>query len=70
MRLRCKEQVMLGGQRYHHRRKFRALTTGVVAGGLAGVRGGLAAVPQNWSDAMAKAGDLAVLFEHFVAGCP
>ena len=42
-------------------------TTGIAAGGLAGVYGGLAAVPQYWRSAMARAGDLAMLFEQFAA---
>lgn len=40
-------------------------TTGIVAGGLAGVHYGLAAVPENWRSQMARAGDLADLFERF-----
>ncbi len=44
-------------------------TTGIVAGGLAGIHGGLAAVPENWRNAMARAGDLTKVFEQFAAGC-
>lgn len=44
-------------------------TTGIVAGGLAGVHGGLADVPDNWRNEMARAGDLATLIEQFVAVC-
>ena len=44
-------------------------TTGIVAGGLAGIHGGLAAVPENWRNAMARAGDLQTLFEQFAEGC-
>jgi hypothetical protein len=42
-------------------------TTGIVAGGLAGIHEGLAAVPENWRTAMARAGDLTILFEQFAA---
>jgi ADP-ribosylglycohydrolase len=45
-------------------------TTGIAAGGLAGVHGGLAAVPQNWRDAIARAGDLTTAFQHFAVSCP
>jgi len=45
-------------------------TTGIAAGGLAGVHAGLAAVPQNWRDAMARAGELTTVFERFAANCP
>jgi ADP-ribosyl-[dinitrogen reductase] hydrolase len=45
-------------------------TTGIAAGGLAGVFGGLAAVPQNWRDTMARAGDLTSVFNHFAASSP
>jgi ADP-ribosylglycohydrolase len=44
-------------------------TTGIVAGGLAGIQGGLATVPENWRNAMARAGDLTTLFEQFAASC-
>lgn len=44
-------------------------TTAIVAGGLAGVHRGMADVPDNWRNAMARAGDLATLIEHFVAVC-
>jgi ADP-ribosyl-[dinitrogen reductase] hydrolase len=40
-------------------------TTGIAAGGLAGVHAGLAAVPQNWRNEMARAGELTTVFEHF-----
>jgi hypothetical protein len=40
-------------------------TTGIVAG----VHGGLAAVPQNWRDGMARAEDLTAVFERFSASC-
>jgi ADP-ribosylglycohydrolase len=40
-------------------------TTAIVAGGLAGVHYGLAAVPENWRSEMARADDLAELFEKF-----
>ena len=43
-------------------------TTGIVADGLAGVYGGLAAVPESWRTGMARAGDLAAMFEQFAAG--
>ena len=42
-------------------------TTGIAAGGLAGVHAGLAAVPQNWRNEMARAGELTTVFEHFAA---
>jgi ADP-ribosylglycohydrolase len=45
-------------------------TTGIVAGGLAGIHGGLGAVPEDWRNAMARAEDLASLFERFAASCP
>jgi ADP-ribosylglycohydrolase len=44
-------------------------TTGIVAGGLAGIHDGLAAVPENWRTAMARVGDLTTLFEQFAASC-
>jgi ADP-ribosylglycohydrolase len=44
-------------------------TTGIVAGGLAGIHDGLAAMPENWRTAMARAGDLKTLFEQFAASC-
>jgi ADP-ribosylglycohydrolase len=44
-------------------------TTGIAAGGWAGVCYGLAAVPDPWRAAMARATDLAVLFEEFASLC-
>jgi ADP-ribosyl-[dinitrogen reductase] hydrolase len=44
-------------------------TTGIVAGGLAGICRGVAAVPQNWRTSMARAGDLATVFERFATSC-
>jgi ADP-ribosylglycohydrolase len=44
-------------------------TTAIVAGGLAGIHGGLEAVPQRWRETMARAGDLAAAFERFAAIC-
>jgi ADP-ribosylglycohydrolase len=44
-------------------------TTGTVAGGLAGIRYGLAAVPVEWRTAMARAKDLEILFEQFAVAC-
>ena len=44
-------------------------TTGIMAGGLAGIHDGLAAVPENWRTAMARVGDLTTLFEQFAASC-
>lgn len=44
-------------------------TTGIAAGGLAGVYYGLAAVPKAWRVAMARAQDLEVLFERFTDLC-
>jgi len=43
-------------------------TTGIVAGGLAGIHGGLGSVPTSWRKAMARAGDLKALFEQFSDG--
>jgi ADP-ribosylglycohydrolase len=40
-------------------------TTGIAAGGLAGVHYGLAAVPERWRLAMARANDLEQLFATF-----
>ena len=40
-------------------------TTGIAAGGLAGVCYGLASVPEQWRGATARAGDLTTVFEHF-----
>jgi ADP-ribosylglycohydrolase len=40
-----------------------------VAGGLAGIHGGLGAVPEDWRNALARAEDLKTLFEQFAAGC-
>ena len=42
-------------------------TTGIVAGGLAGVHFGLEHVPEDWRADMARAGDLTKLFEQFAA---
>ena len=42
-------------------------TTAIVAGGLAGVHHGLTDVPEEWREEMARAGDLARLFEQFAA---
>jgi ADP-ribosylglycohydrolase len=44
-------------------------TTATVAGGLAGLHWGQAAVPARWRDALARHDDLAELFERFVAAC-
>ena len=44
-------------------------TTGIVAGGLAGVCCGLSDVPESWRTAMARTADLATLFEHFTSTC-
>ena len=44
-------------------------TTGIVAGGLAGVHRGLADVPEDWRQSMARAGDLATLFQQFATAC-
>lgn len=44
-------------------------TTGTVAGGLAGIRYGLAAVPAKWRSAMARTKDLEILFEQFAVAC-
>ena len=44
-------------------------TTGIAAGGLAGVRYGLAMVPVPWRSAMARAKDLETLFEQFAGVC-
>jgi ADP-ribosylglycohydrolase len=44
-------------------------TTSIVAGGLAGIHGGLVSVPENWRNAMARVGDLTTLFEQFAASC-
>ena len=41
-------------------------TTGIVAGGLAGVYHGLDAVPERWRLGMARATDLESLFSRFV----
>lgn len=40
-------------------------TTGCVAGGLAGVLYGKSAIPREWLDALARKGDLDVVFEQF-----
>ena len=45
-------------------------TTGIVAGGLAGVHYGLSDVPEEWREMMAKADDLKALFERFVGNLP
>ena len=45
-------------------------TTGCVAGGLAGARYGLNAIPKHWRDGLARRDDLARLFERFVGICP
>jgi len=42
-------------------------TTGTVTGGLAGLHWGLAAIPADWRDALARRDDVAALFERFVA---
>lgn len=42
-------------------------TTAMVAGGLAGVHRGLADVPENWRKDLARAGELAVLFDQYAA---
>ncbi len=42
-------------------------TTGTVTGGLAGLRWGLAAVPAEWRQALARRDDVAALFERFAA---
>lgn len=44
-------------------------TTGIAAGGLAGVCYGRAAVPEHWCNAMARANDLNLLFERFADVC-
>ena len=44
-------------------------TTGIVAGGLAGIHGGLGAVPENWRLALARARDLQAVFDPFTAAC-
>jgi len=44
-------------------------TTGIAAGGLAGVYYGLPSVPEQWWSAMARAGDLETLFEQFAGLC-
>ena len=45
-------------------------TTGIVAGGLAGIHGGMVSVPMDWRTAIAREGDLTTLFEQFAASCP
>ncbi|MEI6415891.1 MAG: ADP-ribosylglycohydrolase family protein, partial [Pseudomonadota bacterium] len=45
-------------------------TTGIVAGGLAGVHYGLSDVPEDWREMMARADDLKALFEKFAANLP
>ena len=40
-------------------------TTGIAAGGLAGIYYGLASVPEQWRSAMARAEDLEILYEQF-----
>ena len=42
-------------------------TTGIAAGGLAGIRYGLQAVPERWRTVMARAKDLETLFEQFAS---
>ena len=42
-------------------------TTATVAGGLAGVKYGVNAIPSKWVDELARQSDLKVLFDHFVA---
>jgi ADP-ribosylglycohydrolase len=44
-------------------------TTGIAAGGLAGVCYGLPSVPEQWRRAMARAEDLEILFEQFAGLC-
>jgi ADP-ribosyl-[dinitrogen reductase] hydrolase len=44
-------------------------TTGIVAGSLAGIHGGLVSVPMGWRTAMAREEDLTTLFEQFAASC-
>ncbi len=44
-------------------------TTGIVAGGLAGIHGGLGTVPEGWRTALARAGDLQAMFDPFAAAC-
>ena len=44
-------------------------TTGIVAGGLAGLHGGLGTVPEGWRTLLARAGDLQALFDRFAAAC-
>jgi ADP-ribosylglycohydrolase len=44
-------------------------TTGVAAGGLAGVCYGLQSVPERWRGLMARTKDLEILFEQFAALC-
>jgi ADP-ribosyl-[dinitrogen reductase] hydrolase len=42
-------------------------TTATVAGGLAGVRYGVDAIPSIWLDELARRSDLEILFNRFVA---
>jgi ADP-ribosylglycohydrolase len=44
-------------------------TTGIAAGGLAGICYGLPSVPEQWRSAMARAEDLETLFEQFADLC-
>jgi hypothetical protein len=45
-------------------------TTGIAAGGLAGVCYGFHAVPERWRSGLARAEDLEALFECFAGICP
>lgn len=45
-------------------------TTGVAAGGLAGVHYGLPSIPEDWRSSLARAADLQSLFAKFAVLCP